>query len=196
MDITTLDYYNNNAQAYIKDTVGVDMSSRQDRFLKLLPQGAHILDFGCGSGRDSKYFLERGFKVTAIDGSAEFCKHASLYTGLSVKQMYFQDLAEVGVYDAVWACASILHLPKNELEMVLGKIRDALVAGGVLYTSFKYGDFEGPRNGRYFTFMTEPLLQKMLAKVGSFEVVEMWTAGDVRPGRAAEMWLNVLARKE
>ena len=145
-------------------------------------------------GRDTKYFLEKGYRVTAVDGSEEFCRLAGEYTGIAVKQMLFQDLDEVGVYDGIWACSSILHLEYRELVAVMGKIGRALKPGGVVYTSFKYGEFEGERNGRYFTDMTEEKVGRLLGEVGVFEMVEEWVTGDVRPGREDERWVNLLLR--
>ena len=126
----------------------------QNRFLAKLHKGAFILDFGCGSGRDTKYFLENGFAVEAMDGSGELCKIAREYTGIEVKHMLFQELQKIEKYDAVWACSSILHLPYAELVAVMKKIVLALKEKGVFYTSFKYGSFEGMRNGRYFIDLT------------------------------------------
>lgn len=192
----TLDYYNTQTEEFIKSTVAVDFAKTQDRFLAKLSPKAHILDFGCGSGRDAKYFLERGFQVTAVDGSVELCKFASVHTGLKVEQMYFQDLNAVDVYDGIWACASILHLPYGELADVLGKMVRAVKLGGVIYTSFKYGTFEGERNGRYFTDFDEAKFAKLLECVPELKIEELWIAGDVREGRSSEKWLNVVLRKE
>ena len=89
----TLNYYDEKTQEFIESTVNVDFKETQDKFLQLLEPKTHILDFGCGSGRDTKYFLEQGFIVTAIDGSAELCKFASALTGIEVKQMFFQELS-------------------------------------------------------------------------------------------------------
>ena len=82
MDNTTLNYYNTHAQDFVQVTVCVDFHITQDRFLAQLDEGASILDFGCGRGRETKYFLQRGFAVEAMDGSAELCKLASAYTGI------------------------------------------------------------------------------------------------------------------
>lgn len=152
---TTLDYYNKNAKKFITGTISVDFGTIQNQFLDKLHPGAEILDYGCGSGRDTKYFLEQGCKVTAIDGSQELCKLASEYTGIPVKHMLFRELNEKEAYDGIWACSSILHVPANELRDIIKKMANALRAHGIIYTSFKYGTFEGERNGRYFTDMTE-----------------------------------------
>ena len=83
----TLDYYNQNANAFVESTVSVDFKKTQDKFIEILP-GKRVLDFGCGSGRDTKYFIEAGLDVTATDGSEELCKSASEYTGIKVCLLY------------------------------------------------------------------------------------------------------------
>ena len=194
MNNKTIDYYNQNAEEYIKGTVSVDFKRTQDVFIKSLP-GKKVLDFGCGSGSDTKYFLEAGFDVVAIDGSKELCRNASDYTGIQVKQMLFQDLAEINVYDGIWACSSILHLPKAELRDVLLKMIDALRTNGIIYSSFKYGNFEGERNGRHFTDFTSKSFAEFIIDMENIEVEKQWITEDVRPGREEEKWLNILLRK-
>jgi len=193
--MTTLDYYNQNARQYAESTVDVDFAGVQERFLRLLPEGAYILDFGCGSGRDAKYFLERGYRVDAIDGSEELCGIASRYAGIEVRQCLFEEFEAVERYDGVWACSSILHLPKEKLRRVVPAMIRAVKDGGVLYLSFKYGEFEGERGGRHFTDMTEESFGRFLREVGGAEVEELWVSADVRPGRGEEKWLNLILRK-
>lgn len=191
----TINYYNNNAESFVLGTVLVDFSEIQNEFLNRLKPGSCILDFGCGSGRDTKYFLSRGYQVEAIDGSFELCKIASNYTGIKVKQMLVQDLQEQEKYDGIWACASILHVRKNELPHVFQRMYNALKPGGIIYTSFKYGDFEGERNGRYFSDFTEKSFEKFLLTLEDFSIEKMWITGDVRTGRGKEQWLNIILRK-
>ena len=191
----TLEYYNRNAREFAEGTSGVDFSGIQNRCLSHLPEGALILDFGGGSGRDTRYFLGKGFRVEAADGSEELCRLASVYTGIPVKQMLFQELEETEKYDGIWACASILHLRREELPEVFRKMYRALKPGGILYVSFKYGDFEGERNGRYFTDMTEETAEELLESVPELKIKERWVTGDVRAGRGAEKWLNMILRR-
>lgn len=191
----TLSYYNTNAKSFIDATVNVDFSDVQNKFLEKLNPGACILDFGCGSGRDTRYFLEKGYLVEAMDGSEELCKLAESYTGIKVKHMLFHELQEVGKYDAIWACSSILHLPYAELTDVIKKMAIALKSNGLIYTSFKYGTFEGVRSGRYFIDMTEDSLEKLLQDVQGLMIEESWVTSDVRPGRGEEKWLNLILQK-
>ena len=152
----TLRYYDENAAAFTTDTVTSDMGAIQEAFIRQLHPGAHILDLGCGSGRDSKLFLSKGFTVTPVDGSGEMCTIAKAYTGLEVRQLLFKNL--------------------DYIE---------------LYCSFKYGTFEGERNGRFFTDLTEDGIEKLLPPL--FSPTRIWTTSDARPGRSDEKWLNVTA---
>ena len=191
----TINYYNQNAENFIANTQNADMHPTQERFLRLLDANTSILDFGCGSGRDTKYFLEKGYQVTATDGSAELCRLASEFTGIKVKEMLFQELDAINQYDGIWACSSILHLPKKELLPVIWKMCEALKDNGIIYTSFKYGDFEGERNGRYFTDFTEKTFREFIEKIPKLMIEEHWITSDVRPGRGEEKWLNLILRK-
>lgn len=191
----TLKYYNQNANQFVQETLSVDFKQTQNRFLSKLSNGAYILDFGCGSGRDAKYFREKGYQVDATDGSDELCKIASDYIGINVKQMFFEELCDVNKYDGIWACSSILHLSKGALLTVLKKIASALKDSGVVYTSFKYGDFEGERNGRYFTDFTIEAFKEYMKEIPELQIEELWITDDVRPGREEEKWLNLILRK-
>ena len=191
----TLAYYAANAEAFAGSTANVEFSAVQARFEALLEPGARVLDFGCGSGRDAKRFLEAGFAVDAVDGSPELCAIASRLTGLQVRCMRFEELSAVGEYDGIWACSSILHVPSTQLPALLGKMAAALRDGGVVYTSFKYGEGEGMRHGRYFSDFTEETFAQLIAGVPALHVEEQWVSGDARPGRQDEKWLNVILRR-
>ena len=192
---TTIEYYENNAESFSQGTLNVDFSDVQDRFASLMPDGAFVLDFGCGSGRDTKYFLGRGFKVDAIDGSENLCKIASENTGIEVRNMLFSELDADEIYDGIWACSSILHLPKEELRDVFGRMIRAVKKGGFIYTSFKYGEAEGLRKGRYFTDFTEKTFREFIREKPEMEVTDEWISADVRPGRSEEKWLNIILKK-
>jgi cyclopropane fatty-acyl-phospholipid synthase-like methyltransferase len=190
----TLHYYDKNAGAFANGTADIEFSEMQDMFLAELKEGASILDFGCGSGRDTRYFLQKGYRVTALDGSAELCRIAEEKTGISVIQMDFNDFDEQDQYDGIWACSSILHLPKQELKNVLVHMEKALHNDGIIYTSFKYGDFSGMRNGRYFTDFTEDIFKMFFADMEQLVIEKLWITDDVRPGRQDEKWLNTILR--
>jgi len=192
----TINYYDINAKEFVEGTLNVDFKATQDKFINKLPAKGYILDFGCGSGRDTKYFLAKDFNVDAIDGSIELCKIASEYTNIKVRHMYFNELSIVNKYDGIWACSSILHLSLDDLVDVFKRMSKALKDEGIIYTSFKYGDFSGERNGRFFTDMTEDSFANLIANVDNLKVEEQWITADVRPQRGNEKWLNLILRKK
>lgn len=192
----TINYYDTNAKDFVEGTLNVDFKATQDKFINKLSAKGYILDFGCGSGRDTKYFLAKDFNVDAIDGSIELCKIASEYTNIKVRHMYFNELSIVNKYDGIWACSSILHLSLDDLVDVFKRMSKALKDEGIIYTSFKYGDFSGERNGRFFTDMTEDSFAKLIANVENLKVEEQWITADVRPQRGNEKWLNLILRKK
>lgn len=169
---STKRYYNLHSQEHFDATVTANVTELYTRFLKYLPPNANILDVGCGSGRDSKAFVDMGYKVSAIDASSEMCALASKYTGINVICMDCRSIHETQKYDAVWACASLLHIDSENLLQVLARLREALRTGGIIYMSFKYGDFEGERDERYFLDMNEEKLSRLVSEIDGLRVIE------------------------
>ena len=192
----TLTYYNQNADSFIEGTRNADMSGQYRFFLKHLPTGGKLLDLGCGSGRDSGYFSSLGFEVTATDGSEELCKRVRESYGLHALCIKFEELSFVSEFDAVWACASLLHVKKADMPKILSKVSAALKPGGVLYASFKYGTEERVCNGRFFSDYTEGDLDVLLTGENQLSLLEYWITEDVRPERSGEKWLNFIAKKQ
>ena len=190
----TIFYYDSNSNNFISDTVDIEFNEMQQMLLKYLPKNASILDLGCGSGRDSKVFLDNNYKVTAIDGSSKMCKAASDLLGFNVECKRFDEMDFEGLFDGIWASASLLHVPYNDLPIIFEKLRKALKSEGFIYISFKYGTFEGERNGRYFTDLNEERLEKILNQIEGLQIVESRITNDLRPGRGNERWLNVILR--
>ena len=187
-------YYQSNAQAFFDSTVEVNMHSLYEQFLPLVPAGGAILDAGCGAGRDSKAFLELGFEVEAFDASAELAALAAQLTGQKVTVERFQSYKNSKQFDAIWACASLLHVPLIELPTVFQSLSKMLKSGGVFYCSFKYGEGEIERNGRLFTNLNESGLAEQI-KGAPLTIEKQWITGDLRAGRESEKWLNVLLSK-
>ncbi len=188
-----VEYYNKNADSFFVGSVAADMSDVQSRFLTFVPAGGRILDAGCGSGRDSKAFLDAGYDVVSFDASEEMCRRASEYIGKPVLNMRFEDVAYEAEFDGIWACASLLHVPVEELPDVLKKMGRALKPGGVMYASFKYGEGTVFRGERQFSDFTEVSIVPLFEQAG-FEIVSNIVGSDSRPGREDEKWVNVIAK--
>ncbi|MDX1269011.1 MAG: class I SAM-dependent methyltransferase [Oceanisphaera sp.] len=190
----SLDYYQQQAERFYQSTVTVDMTPLYDRFLPRVPAGGHIVDAGCGSGRDSLHFFRLGYRVTAFDASPALVELAHAHSGLPVAQCRFEDFSTPAPADAIWACASLLHVPLAELAAVMAHLTKQLKPGGVFYCSFKYGQGESSREGRHFTNLDENGLKQLLQGL-PLVITEQWQTGDLRPGREQEAWLNALLVK-
>lgn len=190
----TLKFYNENALDFVNKTKDVPMTELQKKFMNLMKPGGYILDLGCGSGRDTKVFLEHGFVVDAVDGSSEICNIVSKNLGINVRCLLFSELNEVNKYDGVFACASLLHVSYGELPDILNKINKSLNTDGIFYMSFKYGNESFYEEQKYYTNLTEDSLKNLLKDIKEFDICEIWISGDNIPGRV-QKWINVILKK-
>lgn len=191
----TINFYEKNAEAYAALTVTADMSRAYEKFLAYLPHGANVLDAGCGSGRDSLYFMRQGYRVTMLDASAAMCRCAEKLTGQKALHKTFAEINFDKQFDGIWANASLLHVPEQELEKVLKILHRALKEDGVLYASWKYGEAERRDGERFYCDMTEEKLKKLLRRTGCFVCKEVWVSEDVLPLHRQQRWLNVVLGK-
>jgi len=190
----TIDYYNKHAEEFTASTFEVDMESLYQPFLVELQEGARILDVGCGSGRDTLAFKNKGYQVDAIDYSEELVKKATQLTGTSIKLKSFYEVDDYEAYDGIWACASLLHCERNCLAEVIEKLLSALKPNGMLYMSFKYGNGDRQKEGRQFTDLDEVQADALLGQFDNVQQIQQWTTIDQRPDRQ-EKWLNLLWKK-
>ena len=189
-----IEYYDKNADAFFAGSINADMSEVRAKFSNYIPYKGRILDAGCGSGRDSKAFLDMGYEVVSFDASAEMCKRATDYIGRSVLQMRFEDVAYVEKFDGVWACASLLHVRHADLPDVMERMRKALKPSGVLYASFKYGNGSCLRGDRSFIDFTDQSIASVFEQAG-FSILSNNVGNDSRPGREEEKWVNIIGRR-
>lgn len=192
---STVAYYDKNADLFSGGTKELDLTHLYLEFLPLVPEGGKILDAGCGSGRDAKFFKRRGYSVTAFDASRELAARASVLLGERVAVMTFLDLDSSEEFDGVWACASLLHVPTHEMNAVVARITRALKRGAAFYASFKYGSEERRKEGRYFNDYDETKITTLLASHPELLLLKQWRTQDARPGREEKSWLNVILRK-
>ncbi len=185
-------YYDENALDFINDTFNCDMSSLYSFFEPYLVNAKSILDIGFGSGRDILYFRNKGFLVYGIDPSIEMCNNAKKLGLDNIYNTSVLDMKFDCEFDAIWASASLLHIKACDLKEAFLNCKNALKSNGVMYCSFKFGEYEGERDGRFFTDMTKERLILILDGTGLSIISDMITL-DVRENRSTK-WLNVILK--
>lgn len=195
MQNTTLKWYKEHADKFLKQSLTVDMTALYKAFLKYVAPGGKIMDLGCGSGVASLYFIQNGFDALPVDGCREMCEAATKLTGRQARNILFDELDYENEFDGIWACSSLLHVPKKEMSKILTLIKYALKEGGILYASYKYGEKERKKNGRSFSDYTEEALKALVHEVGGLQILDLWVTNDARPQKANEKWVNVICKK-
>jgi len=187
-------FYEDQAEEYFQRTVSADLSHLYEQFLPHVARGGRILDVGCGSGRDLRAFMQKGFRAVGIDSSRALVELARSFSGAECVTGRIEEMVFDGQFDGVWACASLLHLPRSAIDDALDRIHKALVAGGVLFASVQEGDGERVADdGRFYTLYKEA---EFLARVeaAKFDILESWISKDVLDQLRPIRWLNVLAK--
>ena len=191
-DDRTLAVYSKRAQDYANLQPDAPFETLST-FIARLPEGARVLDLGCGPGHDSGHMAKAGLAVEALDASPEMVALARASHGVDARQGHFDDLDAHARYDGIWASFSLLHAPRADMPRHLAAIARALKPGGLLGLSLKEGTGEGrDRLGRFYTFYTEDDLRALLADVGL--TIRDVTRGEGRGlDGSASTWISVLA---
>lgn len=189
--MNSADYYDLNAYDFISQTREADMREHYERFLSQIPAGGQILDAGSGSGRDAAWFKAQGYQVEAFDASPAMVQATCDYADVPTRLMRFEDFAWEHEFDGIWACASLLHVPRSALPQVLKRLLVHLKPIGGLYCSFKRGSEERIADGRYFNDLEQEQLEILVSHAGA-QLQAIWETQDVRPERAHEGWVNAV----
>lgn len=195
LDRATLDFYDKEAPVYVASGKG-GISRWLGDFMLALPPGARVLELGCGGGRDAEAMLARGFDIDPTDGSPAMAAKAEERLGRPVKVMRFDQLSGDSAYDAVWANASLLHVPRDALGSVLARVYQALRPGGLHFANYKAGGLAGRDTlGRYFNYPDRRTLQEAYSQSGNWEVLSMvdYVGGGYEGGQGP--WIAVTARR-
>tara|TARA_Y100000310_G_C20342514_1_gene650465 strand:+ start:28 stop:645 length:618 start_codon:yes stop_codon:yes gene_type:complete len=176
----TIKAYDKSARNYGKKVGDLHPHDYSRVFCGSLPKKGIILDLGCGSGRDAKIFSEKGYGVVGIDLSTNLLTIAQQtapkadFIKMDAEHLHFGDEC----FNGVWACASLLHIPKPNLPNTISGIKRVLKKDGVFYSSFIEGNFEGMRRSReylgtkkFWAFYQPNKLKAIFEKQGFKEVL-------------------------
>jgi len=194
-DQATLDFYSKEAPVYVASGAG-GVSRWLEPFMKALPVGAHVLEMGCGGGRDAEAMFANGFDVEPTDGSIEIAAKAEKRLGRKVRVMRFDELNAIDLYDAVWANASLLHVPRIALPSILGLVFHALKPGGLHFANYKGGGLAGrDKFGRYFNYFDRDALLQAYSNSGDWEILSVHEYVGGGYDNAQGPWLAISARR-
>lgn len=202
----TIDLYNSLAGSYAKQALDHGPVMQRKLFASLITKAGKILDAGCGSGRDSAFFSEQGFKVVGIDMSEKLLEIArdaapkAKFYSADMRHLSFED----NMFDGIWSCASIVHIKHKEIPEVFRNFYSVLKPGGLLYIHVKKGEGEGyidepsmPGKKRFYSFFTAPLLKKYCEEAGfsDIEIIDVGLTKAYADGKHSREWIDCFAKK-
>lgn len=186
-------YYNENVNEFVSKVHHLEMTFLYGKFERLLQSNASILDVGSGSGRDSLYFHKNGYTVTSFDASEALVEFSRDFLD-NVHLATFESFESSELYDGIWACASLLHVDRFRIQIIIQKYIDMIKKEGVFYMSFKSCEYDYIKDGRQFTCFTIDTLKSLVNKFNDIKIVDLFETQDVRDDRN-EVWVNIIIKK-
>lgn len=195
-DGSTLAFYQSNAATYVEARPAV-ISPDLIEFLPRLEPGSLILELGCGSGHDAAEMERRGFQVDATDGVPAMAAIANERLQAGARVLRFNDLDATDHYDAVVACASLLHVPSEDLPAVLGRVWNALKPGGWHFASFKTDGQPGwDKHGRYYNYLNRAGAIEAYEAAGEWASLSFQNYDGTGYFSEPARWLTITAQKQ
>ncbi|HHC30152.1 MAG TPA: class I SAM-dependent methyltransferase [Rhodobacterales bacterium] len=166
IDDETVAVYETRARDYFERRTGRSAEPGLAEFVAELPEGAHLLDIGCGLGDSAHRFLKAGFTVDAVDASPAMVSGARAL-GVSARVGSFDDVVGQDLYDGIWVSYSLLHVPRTEVVGHLARLHRALKPGGRFHIGMKLGTGERRDElGRLYVYYSEDELNGLLTAAG------------------------------
>ncbi len=194
--MTTPLYYSTQYTQYHEKTFHIDPSSFLAPFAKQLKPGAHVLDIGCGSGRDLLWLVKKGFRATGFEASPGLAALARRNANCTVIEGDFEsfDFSTLSA-DALLLSGALVHLPHDQMESVLRNILQALTnqTEALVYLSLKEGG-EGytDAHNRTFYLWQDPDIRSVFRKL-SLHVMDCTRTSSVLG--TGEAWLGYVLKK-
>lgn len=203
------DWYADHAKEYTDRADKIDVEHLTDAFLQVIPinkepSSTRILDVGCGGGRDMLYFDHKGYLVDGVDSCCELVELAvqRRTPRFNIDCCDIRWYIPTHKYQGVWCCASLVHIPRNQMFNAVSRISDCLASGGVAYMSWKYDKSDGVAfdTGRLFTNYTIPEVRELIKQFDELEIISIWKTADARGhdglSKRLPSWVNVLVKKQ
>lgn len=173
---------------YFEKTSQIDMSNNYNFFFKYF-EGRTILDLGCGSGRDSHYFIKQNYMVCSVDNSEHAKQFAKRKYNIDVDLMDIEQPIG-GAFDGIWSCASLVHMNKEKIHEVLSGLKNNLTTNGIIYISLKYGEGTIESNNQIYYLYNESLVEDLISF--DYQVLDMKISQNNNPMNS---WIEFIIQK-
>jgi SAM-dependent methyltransferase len=193
-DARTIAVYDTKAGEYADRFASAGPDRDLRAFIAALPQGARVLDLGCGPATASAFLRAAGHVPDPVDASASMVALANARHAIGARLATFDDIRAGAVYDGIWANFSLLHAPRADLPRHLTALRRALKPGGLLHIGMKTGTGEArDRLDRFYTYYGRDELLPILMQAG-FAVTGVREGRDRGLAGTDDPFIIVLAR--
>ena len=187
-------FYQENHKQYFQDTVNIDPSGFLEPLAGRLTPGASILDVGCGSGRDLRWFKEHGFQPTGFEHSPGLAALARQHSGCPVIEgdFFTFDFSSISVSALVFV-GSMVHVTRDDFPRVFERICKALEPGGYILITLKKGS--GSRiadDGRVFVLWSKDELERIFTRQKLKVITFSESVSALRPD---DIWMSFLLRQ-
>jgi len=196
-DAQTLAVYNAKAADYATRFGGTGKPGKHlSRFMAPMPEGARVLDLGCGPGASAAHMAAAGLVVDAVDASTEMVRLAGQTHGVTARVATFDDLDDTNHFDGIWANFSLLHAPRGALPRHIAAIARALRSGGIFHIGMKTGTgtARDPLQ-RIYTYVTETELTTLLHNAG-LHIIAKDKGHQVGLAGTDDAWIVLLTEKK
>ncbi len=194
-DARTIAFYDNAADTYDSRTKTENAGPLLRSFMALLPNGADVLDLGCGPARASAHMRDAGHHPDPVDASQGMIDLANKTHNIGARLLTFDQVDMVNSYDGIWANFSLLHADRTDLPQIMASLATALRARGVIHVALKTGTGQArDQIDRLYTYLTVPELHGLLETAG-FEILETEEGHDVGCAGTNDPFVAVRARK-
>jgi ubiquinone/menaquinone biosynthesis C-methylase UbiE len=204
--VATVASYDAGSRAYAEHSSDrTHLSRLHERLRELLTPGAAILELGCGPGHDAAALAALELAVTGLDPARGLLKEAKHHDAIRARlvQGDARDLPFAsGSFDGVWACASLLHVPKSDVATALSEAFRVLKEGGILFTSMSEGEEEDAMSveldgleRRFYYYHSAPAWLELIRESGFGDIEQIVNRGSGNFNPASTGWIETYGRK-
>jgi SAM-dependent methyltransferase len=190
----TISWYDRNPKKYFRQTAYLDLREIYKEFRKHIPFAGTILDAGCGVGRDTRYFINKGYRVISFDASIEMVNLCRQYSFAYCLHKSFENINYIEEFDGIWASASLHHLSPLKFKDALLRLADATKPGGIIHFSLKTGNGHTIDQGKTTYYHQDKDIDPIMIEKLMFTLIKKWKTEGKKKSDISN-WENYIFKK-